>query len=111
MFSKKYSISPSRFALMSLLCLAVVLCYKLRLLDWVIVVVAVGLLSIEGIIGAWIKLLKFIWKRETRTRSALMLLLCFGVGVCFDLDSSVTIMVFPVVAEICLEVCLGTGNE
>lgn len=81
MFSKKYSISPFRFALMSLLCLAVVLCYKLRLLDWVIVVVAVGLFSVEGIIGAWIKLLKFIWKRETRTRSALMLLLCLGVGM------------------------------
>lgn len=60
MFSKKYSISPFRFAL---------------------------------------------------TRSALMLLLCLGVGMRFDLNSSVMIVAFPVVAEICLEVCLGTGNE
>ena len=45
------------------------------------------------------------------SRFALMSLLCLGVGVCFDLDSSVMIMMFPVVAEIFLEVCLGTGNE
>lgn len=40
-----------------------------------------------------------------------MLLLCLGVGVCFDLDSSVMLAGLPVFAGLCFEVCLGTGGE